>query len=120
MDCDATLEEISFPAVKKIAELSPFGRANRRPAVRVRGATLDEAPRQIGSHGRHLSLRCRQGEPGGRRMIRGVWWNAGSMASDLAAGMRMDAVIEPKLNEWNGRVNVEAEIRDVLVCEADH
>ncbi|MDY7107426.1 MAG: single-stranded-DNA-specific exonuclease RecJ [Planctomycetota bacterium] len=118
IDCDASLLELDFPTVKRIIALSPFGRANRRPAVRLQGATLLEAPRQIGAHGRHLSVRFRQDEGGCRRVMRGVWWGAGSRAADLAPGMHLDAVIEPKLNEFNGRVSVEAEIRDVMVKEA--
>jgi single-stranded-DNA-specific exonuclease len=118
IDCDASLTELDFPTVRRIIALSPFGRANHRPTVRIRGATLFEAPRQIGAHGRHLSLRFRQDEGERRRVIRCVWWGAGSLASDLAAGMRLDAAIEPKLNEFNGRVSVEAQIRDVMVKEA--
>lgn len=117
IDCDASLTELDFPTVRRIAALSPFGQANRRPTVRIRGATLTEAPRQIGAHGRHLAVRFRQEDGGQRRVMRGVWWGAGSLAGDLAAGMRLDAVIQPKLNEFNGRISVEAEIRDVMVKE---
>jgi single-stranded-DNA-specific exonuclease len=116
IDCDATLPEIDFETVKRTLDLSPFGRANRRPTVRVQGATLAEAPKQMGSYGKHLALRLQQDGPGGRRAIRCVWWNEGSRAADLAAGMRLDVAVEPKLNAWNGRVSVEAEVRDVLVC----
>ncbi|MHC4711144.1 MAG: hypothetical protein ACYTA3_12175 [Planctomycetota bacterium] len=31
--------------------------------------------------------------------------------------MRLDVVIEPKINAWNGRETVEGMIRDVRVCE---
>ena len=75
-----------------------------------------EAPKQIGSYGKHLALRLQQDVAGSRNAIRCVWWNEGSRAADLAAGMRLDVAVEPKLNAWNGRVSVEAEVRDVLVC----
>ena len=118
IDCDAALDELDLRTVKRIGELSPFGRANPRPTVRLQGTTLDEPPRQIGSYGKHLALRLRQDSPAGRRWLRLVWWNAGSLASDLAAGMRLDAVIEPKLNEFNGKVTVEGVVRDVRICPA--
>ena len=117
IDCDARLEELDFEVVKRIAALSPFGHANPRPAVRLTAMTLAEPPRQMGSYGRHLSLRLRQDGVGGRHWIRAVWWNGGSLAADLAAGMHLDAVVEPKLNAFNGRVSVEVEVRDVRVVE---
>ena len=40
-----------------------------------------------------------------------------ALAGDLAAGMLIDAVVQPRLNEWNGRINVEVEIQDVRVRE---
>ncbi|MCA9291168.1 MAG: single-stranded-DNA-specific exonuclease RecJ [Phycisphaerales bacterium] len=115
IDCDASLPELQMETVRRIGALSPFGRDNPRPTLRVCEVVVMEPPRQMGGHGAHLSLRLRQDGPNGRQGIRCVWWNAGKLASDLAAGMRLDAVIEPKLNTWNGRTTVEAEIRDVLV-----
>jgi hypothetical protein len=77
-----------------------------------------DAPRQMGANGKHLSLRLRQQVNGHWQQMRGVWWSAGSRANDLAAGMKVDVAIEPKLNDWNGQVNVEVELKDVRVCEA--
>jgi hypothetical protein len=50
-------------------------------------------------------------------MIRSVWWNAGHLAGDLAAGMPVDVVIRPTLNQWNGTTSVEGEIQDVCVLQ---
>jgi hypothetical protein len=72
----------------------------------------------MGANGKHLSLRLRQQVNGQWQQMRGVWWSAGSRAGDLAAGMKLDVAIEPKLNDWNGQVNVEVELKDVRVCEA--
>ena len=117
IDCDASLGELDLETVRRIALLSPFGRANPRPTLRIRSATLAGPPRQIGANGRHLALSLRQDEPTGRRWLRCVWWNAGALAADLAAGMCLDAIIEPKVNTYNGRTNVEAELRDVRICQ---
>ena len=117
IDCDAQLAEIDLETTKRIAALSPFGRANPKPAIRVQKTTIAEAPKQIGSNGKHLSLRLRQDDSNSRSTLRAVWWNAGNLASDLAAGMHIDVVIEPKINVWNGRTSVEAELKDVRLCE---
>ena len=47
--------------------------------------------------------------------MRVVWWRCGERASDLAAGMPVDLVIEPKINDWDGRPNIEGSVRDILV-----
>ncbi|MCZ6835087.1 MAG: single-stranded-DNA-specific exonuclease RecJ [Planctomycetota bacterium] len=117
IDCDATLDELDYETVKQIGAMSPFGRGNRRPTIRITGAVLAEAPRQMGAQGKHLSMRIRQDNKGQRRMIRTVWWSEGARADHIATGMKLDVAIEPKLNTWNGRTNVEAELRDVRVCE---
>lgn len=118
IDCDAQLHELDESTVRRINRLSPFGRCNRRPMLRITGAVIADAPRQIGSNGKHLALRMRQEGPAGRQQVRAVWWNAGELAGDLAAGMPIDAVLEPKINHWNGRVSVEGELRDVRMSEA--
>lgn len=117
IDCDATLAELQIDTVRKLAEISPFGRDNPRPALRLQNATIAETPRQIGANGRHLSMKMRQDTDDGRNWTRAVWWSAGSRASDLAAGMNVDVIIEPKINTWNGRTTVEAEIKDLLIRE---
>ena len=69
----------------------------------------------MGSIGKPLALRLRQEHAGARNLMRAVWWSAGERAADLAAGMRLDVAIEPKLNTWNGRVSVEAQVRDLRI-----
>jgi single-stranded-DNA-specific exonuclease len=118
VDCDATLDELDMATVQGIGKLSPFGRSNRKPVLRIAGASLSDAPRQIGPEGRHLMLRLRQTNGSGQVWMRAVWWRAGSHASDLAVGQTIDAAVEPRINEWNGRVSVELEIKDVMVREA--
>ena len=114
LDCDASLAELDHAAVDRLAQLRPFGRANRAPTLRVAHATIADAPRTIGAHGKHLSFRIRQDDPAGRRRIlRCVWWNAGDHADRLAAGMPLDLAVEPKLNTWQGRTSVELDVRDL-------
>ncbi|HWB20873.1 MAG TPA: hypothetical protein VG711_11275, partial [Phycisphaerales bacterium] len=68
----------------------------------------------MGANARHLSLRLRDGAG---RWLRAVWWGEGSRAMALATGMRVDLAAELKINDFNGRVNVEAEVKDVRIRE---
>jgi single-stranded-DNA-specific exonuclease len=115
IDCDAGLGEMTVAAVQRLAALAPFGRANRAPIVRVAGATLAEEPRPVGGAGKHLSLRVRRDEGEQREVMRGVWWSRGALATELAPGARLDLAVEPRINEWNGAVNVELHVRDVAL-----
>jgi len=115
IDCEVGINELDVETVHRIASLSPFGRENPRPVVSIRGATLAETPRQIGANGKHLALSVRAESNGQRRWLRLVWFSAGRLAADLASGMTIDAAIEPKINEWNGRTSVEGIVQDVRV-----
>ncbi|MCA9294852.1 MAG: hypothetical protein KC983_00005, partial [Phycisphaerales bacterium] len=118
IDCSACFDELNQHAVEGLGRMSPFGKSNRKPTVLVSAVTVEEAPRQIGANGRHLSVRLRQDGLNERRSVRAVWWNAGDKASTIAAGMQLDVAIEPKINIWQGRTSVEAEIRDIRICAA--
>ncbi len=110
IDCDAEAGELDVESVGRLASLSPFGQANPRPAVRLSGLELASAPKQMGAHGRHLALVLRSAD---NCWMRAVWFGEGARAADLGAGMRLDAVVEPKVNAWNGRSTVEGIVRDV-------
>lgn len=120
IDCDAAMDDLSIECVQRLHALAPFGRGNDPPLLRLADAVVVEPPRQMGSQGRHLQLKLRQASAsnGARRVMRGVWWNAGDRAADLAAGMRLDLAIEPKLNQYNGLTSVEVHVQDVMVRES--
>jgi len=113
IDCSAALHELSHPAVAGIERMSPFGKSNRRPTLLVDDLIIEESPRLIGAHGKHLSVRVRQDGPAGRRSMRAIWWNAGDRAGAFSPGTRLTMAIEPKLNTWRGQTNVEAVIHDI-------
>jgi single-stranded-DNA-specific exonuclease len=115
IDCDGSLDELEIDTVRHIGKLSPFGQANPAPTVRVTGVTVAGPPKQIGANGRHLTLSVRAETGGRRRVLRTVWFGAGSRAADLVSGQRLDVVIEPKINEWRDRRSVEGMVRDVRV-----
>jgi len=109
-DCEAHLGEIDQAAARALQDLGPFGRDNPRPQVLVRDLRLTGHPRVMGDKGKHLSLQVEGPEGSGMRL---VGWNLGWLAPKLASGMAVDAIVRPKLNSWNGRVSVEAELSDI-------
>jgi len=112
IDGEAALHDLTVESVHALSQLSPFGRGNPHPLVCLRNVRMSAPPRQIGSEGRHLSLRIDDGEDVSRRWLRAVWWDGAEYARSFAAGMRTDLVIQPKLNHWNGSCTVQGVIRD--------
>jgi len=109
VDCEATPDELTPTAAAQLVALGPFGRSNPRPSLLLRNLELMRAAEPLGQGGKHLALMVRSGGRG----LRLVAWNWGDRRADLRSGMRIDAVVCPKINTWNGRSNVEAEVRDL-------
>ncbi len=108
IDATADLAEVDHLAARALSDLGPFGRGNPPPHLLLTNLRLTGEARVMGEQGKHLALQV----AGGRSMMRLVGWNLGRHARQFAAGMRLDAVIRPKLNSWNGRVSVEGELSD--------
>jgi single-stranded-DNA-specific exonuclease len=120
VDVRASLDELTPETVGQIERLAPFGRDNPPVRLLVPGLQVAFAPRLLGAHGKHLqvTVRPRGREQFGNGLLRLVAWGWGERLGVLTAGMPMDAVIEPKLNRWNGQVRVEAELKDAAPAPA--
>jgi len=114
VDCDAALDELTVPAVRRLTDLGPFGRGNPRPRVRLAGLRLTEPPRALGAGGAHLKLTV----GAGGRAMRLVAWGWGERRAELHTGATIDAVVEPRINAWRGVETVEPHLSDLAVRDA--
>lgn len=132
VDVAATPSELTLAEVELLERLAPFGRDNPEPHVRLDGLRLAEAPRAMGSTGKHLSFTVRadqsettggRGSGGGGGRLRLVAWNWAdrlhahpqSPMSRLIAGVPVSVVMTPRINSWNGRRSVEGELIDFAI-----
>lgn len=117
IDCEAALGEFSPAAIERLLALGPFGRSNPSPRLLLRGVTVADEPRVMGSNGRHLSFFV--GDPANpkSRQIRVVGWSWATHKDRIRRGNRIDVVVSPKINRWNGRVSVEPELQDLRTLE---
>ena len=115
IDCGATIEELTPKAVRALAALGPFGRANPKPRIALHDVRIAAPPRLMGQHARHVSFDCLS-DTG--RSIRVVGWNWGEHIESLsrARGKAMDVVVTPTLNDFRGVQSVEATLADVRVA----
>jgi single-stranded-DNA-specific exonuclease len=115
-DCEATLDELTVATVTELAAMGPFGAGNPGIRLRLRGLTIDGAPRQVGKQGKHLQLRLR----GPGRPLKCIAWGWGGHAGDLAAGMPVEVLARPMLSTWGGATSVEAEMHDLCIRRLEH
>ena len=110
IDCAADLRQITAGLVTDLARLGPFGHANRKPLLSSR-RELATPPRRVGKTGDHLQLLIRQGD----QTIKCIAFGFGNEIDRLNKGVVIDLAVEPTLNEFNGRTNVELEVKDLQI-----
>ncbi|HZW10849.1 MAG TPA: single-stranded-DNA-specific exonuclease RecJ [Phycisphaerales bacterium] len=110
-DCDAQLAELAIEPVRELERLGPFGMGNPQVRLRLNALAIADQPRAVGKEGKHLSMRVRSGD----RSLKLIAWRWGERAGELAPGMRIDAIVTPKLSDWGGSTSVEAELHDLRV-----
>jgi single-stranded-DNA-specific exonuclease len=109
LDCLAELQHVTEALVNDLKRLGPFGHGNRKPLICCRGVTLSAPPRRVGKTGDHLQLHVRQGSA----IMKCIAFGAGDLIDRLTPGTTIDLAVEPQLNEFNGRVSVELEVKDL-------
>ena len=111
LDATCDLADVTEALIDQIARLGPFGNANRRPLLCLRNLELTADPRAVGKRGDVLQLWLRSG----RSRLKGVVFNCPTPPANLRSGATIDAAVEAKINEWQGRRSVELEVRDFEV-----
>jgi len=109
LDSLAELEHMTEALVNDLQRLGPFGHGNRKPLLCCLNLTLAAPPRKVGKTGDHLQLMVQQG----RRSMKCIAFNAAALFEKLQPGMTISLAVEPQINEYNGRVSVELEVKDV-------
>jgi single-stranded-DNA-specific exonuclease len=109
LDCLAELQHVTESLVNDLKRLGPFGHGNRKPVLCCRGLTLSGVPRRVGKSGDHLQLYVRQGNA----QMKCIAFGAGDLFDRLQPGTTIDIAVEPQINEFNGRISVELEVKDL-------
>jgi single-stranded-DNA-specific exonuclease len=113
VECSAELSQISEALVKDLHRVGPFGQGNRKPLVCVEKAFVAGAPRRVGKTGDHLQLMVKQKG----QAMKCIAFGAGELADQLASGKEIRLAVEPGINEFNGRTNVELVVKDLQLSE---
>lgn len=112
IDCEAAADELTVDAVRQVERLGPFGAGNPEPSVLVRDLVISGRA-ALGAQGKHAKLELRTAD--GRRVFRAVGWGWGEHLPGLAPGVKLDAVMTPRVSTFTGTPVVEPELCDVMV-----
>jgi single-stranded-DNA-specific exonuclease len=111
IDAEVRLAELSLPVVEWIESLEPYGIGNPRPVFSSEGVRVVGEPRLVGDGKKHVQLRLAQNGTA----VKAIAWNMADRLGSLGPGTDCAIAFLPSVNEWNGRREVQLEIRDVQV-----
>jgi single-stranded-DNA-specific exonuclease len=109
LEAEAPLKQITTATITDLKRLGPFGQGNRKPLLCIRRANVVREPRRVGKSGEHLQLLVSQNGV----MIKCIAFGAGDLFEKLSPGTIIDLAVEPGLNEYNGSVTVELQVKDL-------
>ncbi len=111
VDTEASSDDLTETTLRCLEQMEPFGESNPRPMLVVKDASLVDEPQILKE--KHIKLRMVS--PCGNR-IAALGWGMIDRVEELQ-GHR--GVIElagsPFINEWNGRISIEIELKDFRV-----
>jgi single-stranded-DNA-specific exonuclease len=115
IDAEVPLGVLTTRVVEEVEALEPHGVGNPRPLLVANRVRLVGAPRVVGDRKNHVQLRVSQGD----LVLKAIAWNMAERCKALAADTVCSLAFHPSINEWNGRREVQLEVRDFQVDGAD-
>jgi single-stranded-DNA-specific exonuclease len=106
------LPDCSPHVVALIEQLEPFGRGNPRPRFLVEGVRLAAPPRRVGVTGTHLQLTVARPP----NVARCIAFRMGQIEPELPVGTELNLIVEPRVEEWQGRSRVDLVVVDIAKC----
>lgn len=111
IDAEIPLSALTTGLLKGIAALEPHGSGNRRPLFLASGLEVVGDPRKVGKGEHHLSFRVKQT---GGKIVKAIAWGMADRLEELMSQSGKCCIaFTPKINEWNGYVNIDMEVVDL-------
>ena len=115
LDAELNLRGVRAPLVESIQALRPFGFGNRTPSFMTRQLTV-KSIRTMGEGQKHMRLKLHDG----RNYWSAVAFQMGDRAADLKVEQAIDAAYQLEFNEWNGRRELQLNIKDIRHSDDEH
>ena len=99
---------VNFDLMDLLKKFEPFGPANEEPIFLIKNTRLTEITK-IGQNKNHLSLMISQGNS----KFKGLFFSYPEEFEYLYLGQDLDVVFKAKINEFNGKTNIDLHILDI-------
>ena len=107
IDKEINDNDIKIETVNELKMLEPFGEANKMPIFIYKNLKIDSI--RALSEGKHIKLTLRDKNI----VIDAIGFNMGNLANDYLLGDRIDVVGSLEINKFNGRENVQINLKDI-------
>jgi single-stranded-DNA-specific exonuclease len=117
LNIDAELQRghiLTTNFVETIEWLAPFGNENEEPVFATYNAELTYA-RRVGKDGSHLQMRFRL--PEHHAEFKAIWFRQGDLVDELTVGNRVHIAYTPSINEFNGKISVDLQMKDIQILK---
>jgi single-stranded-DNA-specific exonuclease len=114
IDCEIHLAALSHRLLSQIDKLRPFGEANPVPIFASSGLKLARPANKVGRDSSHLSFILRQGPA----TYKAIAFGRGDDCDRLNQAPTFALAYTPRMNFFNGRSNLELDVKDILFDES--
>lgn len=107
IDKEINDNDIKIETVNELKILEPFGEANKMPIFMYKNLKIDSI--RALSEGKHIKLTLRDKNI----VIDAIGFNMGKLVNDYLLGDRIDVVGSLEINKFNGKENVQINLKDI-------
>jgi len=115
IDAEVMLGDLTLKVLESIEALEPHGTGNPKPVLVASHVKVVGESKVVGPKQNHLQLRFCQGET----TLKAIAWNMVERGKLLTPGKRCSIAFTPSINEWNGRREVQLELKDFQLEEEE-
>ena len=117
IDAEVPLALLTVKVVESIEALEPHGIGNPKPILVANGVRVVGEPKVVGPRKNHLQVRFCQGNT----TLKAIAWNMAERGKVLESDGKLCSIaFHPSINEWNGRREVQLELKDFRLEEEAH
>ncbi len=116
IDAEIPLGVLTLRVVESIESLEPHGIGNPRPMLVANRVRVVGDPKVCGERKTHLQVRFSQGDT----TLKAIGFSMAERGKALKAGTLCSVAFHPSINEWNGRRDVQMELKDFRIEDEGH
>ena len=109
IDATVTLADLTPTLLEQLASFAPHGAGNPSPLFCVQGVAIAGTLRRLGQEGQHVKFRVTQGECS----LEVIAFHMAELVLPLVNTGLVDLAFSPVLNTWQGRYDVELQLRAI-------